>query len=146
TCSKVTLDQLLFKQVPGNIVKALGGRGRRKEEISTKEVVFTKAGESSFEPIPEITSDSEFECETQEPLLPLPKLIGAKPAGTSNSLISLADLTLNTADLTLDTSVPKTTNPIKCHLYMSLRKGMKTNHQLSQTRKLTHLLIDFFSP
>ncbi|GJW91068.1 hypothetical protein Tco_0168621 [Tanacetum coccineum] len=96
TYSKVTLDQLLFEQVPGNIVKALGGRGRRKEEISIKEVAFTKAGESSFEPIPEITSDSEFECETQEPLPPLPKLIGAEPAGTSNSLISLADLTLNT--------------------------------------------------
>nr|GEW35235.1 hypothetical protein [Tanacetum cinerariifolium] len=32
--------------------------------------------------------------------------------GTSNSLISLADLTLNMADLTLDTSVPKKTKPI----------------------------------
>nr|GEX19661.1 hypothetical protein [Tanacetum cinerariifolium] len=43
TCSKVTLDQLLTEQVPGNIIKALGGKGRRKEKISTKEVVFTKA-------------------------------------------------------------------------------------------------------
>ncbi|GJX52536.1 retrovirus-related pol polyprotein from transposon TNT 1-94 [Tanacetum coccineum] len=84
TYSKVILDQLLFEQVPGNIVKALGGRCRRKEEISTKEVVFTKAGESSFKPIPEITSDSEFECETQEPLPPLPKLIGAEPKRTKN--------------------------------------------------------------
>ncbi|GJS16816.1 hypothetical protein Tco_0411288 [Tanacetum coccineum] len=40
---KVTLDQLLTKQVPGNIVPALGGRGKRKKTISSKEVVFTKA-------------------------------------------------------------------------------------------------------
>ncbi|GKC77187.1 hypothetical protein Tco_1127961 [Tanacetum coccineum] len=59
TCSKVTLDQLLFKQVPGNIVKALGGKGRRKEKISSKEVIFTKADESSYVLAPEITSDSE---------------------------------------------------------------------------------------
>ncbi|GJZ07388.1 RNA-directed DNA polymerase, eukaryota [Tanacetum coccineum] len=75
TYSKVTLDQLLFEQIPGNIVKALGGRGKRKEKISSKE----------------------------EPLPPLPKLIGAAPAGTSDSLISLSDLTLNMADLTLNT-------------------------------------------
>ncbi|GJV02983.1 retrovirus-related pol polyprotein from transposon TNT 1-94 [Tanacetum coccineum] len=37
-----------------------------------------------------------------EPLPPLPKLIGAEPTGTSNSLISLADLTLST-------TVPKKT-------------------------------------
>ncbi|GJU53623.1 hypothetical protein Tco_1227337 [Tanacetum coccineum] len=111
TCSKVTLDQLLSEQIPGNIVKALGGRGKRKEKISSKEVVFTKADESSSMPIPEITSDSESECETQGPLLPLPKLIRAKPIGTSNSLISLADLTLNMADLTLSTSIPKKTKP-----------------------------------
>ncbi|GKA38149.1 hypothetical protein Tco_0730700 [Tanacetum coccineum] len=46
-----------------------------------------------------------------EPLPPLPKLIRAAPAGTSKSLISLADLTLNMADLTLNTSVPKKTKP-----------------------------------
>ncbi|GJU47051.1 retrovirus-related pol polyprotein from transposon TNT 1-94 [Tanacetum coccineum] len=46
TCSKVILDQLVSKQAPGNIVKALGGRGRRKEKISLKEVIFTKADES----------------------------------------------------------------------------------------------------
>ncbi|GJR78301.1 hypothetical protein Tco_0149086 [Tanacetum coccineum] len=75
TCSKVTLDQLLSEQVPGNIVKALGGKSRRKEKISSKEVVFSKADESSSMLAPEITSDSEFECDTQEPLPPLPKLI-----------------------------------------------------------------------
>ncbi|GJX86158.1 retrovirus-related pol polyprotein from transposon TNT 1-94 [Tanacetum coccineum] len=111
TCSKVTLDQLLSEQVPRNIVKALGGKGRRKEKISSKEVVFTKADESSSVLAPEITSDSESEYDSQEPLPPLPKLIGAAPSGTSESLISLSDLTLNMADLTLDTPVPKKTRP-----------------------------------
>ncbi|GJR88725.1 retrovirus-related pol polyprotein from transposon TNT 1-94 [Tanacetum coccineum] len=109
TCSKVTLDHLLSEQIPRNIVKALGGRGKRKGKISPKEVLFTKANESLSVPIPEITSDSASECKTQEPLPPLPKLIGVEPASTSNSLISLADLTLNMADLTLDTSVLKKT-------------------------------------
>ncbi|GJT70265.1 hypothetical protein Tco_1029551 [Tanacetum coccineum] len=53
----------------------------------------------------------ESNCETQEPLPPLPKLIGAAPTGTLDSLISLSDLTLSMADLTLDTSVPKKTKP-----------------------------------
>nr|GEX19534.1 hypothetical protein [Tanacetum cinerariifolium] len=109
TCSKVTLGQLLFKKIPGNIVKALGGRGKRKEKISSKEFIFTKADESSSMSIPEITSDSGAECETQEPLPPLSKLIGATPVGTSDSLISLADLTLNMAELKLNTCVPKKT-------------------------------------
>ncbi|GJR90226.1 retrovirus-related pol polyprotein from transposon TNT 1-94 [Tanacetum coccineum] len=108
---KVTLDQLLSEQVPGNIVKALGGKGRRKKKISSREVVFTKADESLFVLAPEITSDSESECDSQGPLSPLPKLIGAAPSGTSESLISLSDLTLNMADLTLDTPVPKKTRP-----------------------------------
>ncbi|GJZ65818.1 hypothetical protein Tco_0622514, partial [Tanacetum coccineum] len=80
TYSKVTLYQLLSKQVPKNIVKALGRKGRRKEKISSKEE-------------------------------PLPKLIGAAPFGISESLISLSDLTLNMADLTLDPPIPKKTRP-----------------------------------
>nr|GEW93715.1 retrovirus-related Pol polyprotein from transposon TNT 1-94 [Tanacetum cinerariifolium] len=50
--------------------KALEGRGKRKEKIFLKEVIFTKANESSSMPAPG----------TQEPLSPLPKLRGAKPA------------------------------------------------------------------
>ncbi|GKA83599.1 retrovirus-related pol polyprotein from transposon TNT 1-94 [Tanacetum coccineum] len=86
TCSKVTLDQLLSEQVPSDIVKALGGK------------------------TPEITPDSESKCDTQEPLPPLPKLIGTAPTGTSGSLISLTDLTFNMADLLLR-HVPKKTKP-----------------------------------
>ncbi|GJT72013.1 retrovirus-related pol polyprotein from transposon TNT 1-94 [Tanacetum coccineum] len=63
TSSKVTLDQLLNEQVPGNIVCALGGRGKRKDAISQKEMLFTKADESSSETALEITSDSESECD-----------------------------------------------------------------------------------
>ncbi|GJY74867.1 hypothetical protein Tco_0479298 [Tanacetum coccineum] len=44
-----------------------------------------------------------FECDTQEHLPPLPKLIGAEPTSTSNNLISLADLTSDIAELTLNT-------------------------------------------
>nr|GEW32782.1 retrovirus-related Pol polyprotein from transposon TNT 1-94 [Tanacetum cinerariifolium] len=111
TCSKVTLDQLLSKQVLRNIVKALDGKSRKKEKISSKEAVFTKDDESSSVLALEITSDSEFECNTQDPLPPLPKLIGAAPSGISESLIFLSDLTLNMADLTLDTPNPKKTRP-----------------------------------
>nr|GEV54925.1 hypothetical protein [Tanacetum cinerariifolium] len=111
TCSKVTLEQLLSEQVLGNIVKVLGRKGKRKEKISFKEVVFTKADESTSMPEPEITSDSESKCETHEPFPPLPKQIGATPFGTLKSLISLSDLTLNMVDLTLDSSVPKKTRP-----------------------------------
>ncbi|GKC72453.1 hypothetical protein Tco_1118336 [Tanacetum coccineum] len=105
TCSKVTLDQLLSEQVPGNIVKALGGKGRRKENFL--KVVFTKADESPSEPTPMFTSDSKAECDTYKPLPALPKLIRAEPFGISNNLISLSDLTSNMAELTLNTSSKK---------------------------------------
>ncbi|GKE07675.1 hypothetical protein Tco_1399693 [Tanacetum coccineum] len=100
-------------------LKRLRGRGKRKEKISSKEVIFTKANESSSMPsIPEITFNFEFECETQEPLSPLPKLIGAAPTGTSDIHISLANLTLNT-------SVHKKTKPTSIkvsHAYVIKKK------------------------
>ncbi|GKE66457.1 hypothetical protein Tco_1520618 [Tanacetum coccineum] len=93
TSSKVTLDKLFTEQVLSNIVYALGGREKRKETMSLKKVVFTKADESPLETNPQITSYSEFECENQEPLPPLPKLSGDKPIGTSTDVIPAADLT-----------------------------------------------------
>nr|GEU92104.1 hypothetical protein [Tanacetum cinerariifolium] len=89
----------------------MGAKGRKKEKISSKEVVFTKADESTFMLAPEITSDSEFGYDCHEPLPPLPKLMEAAPSGTSERVISLSDLTLNMADLTLDTPSPKKTRP-----------------------------------
>ncbi|GKG30712.1 hypothetical protein Tco_0423200, partial [Tanacetum coccineum] len=113
---------------PGNIVKSLGGKDRRKYKVSSKLVVFTKADDPSSMLAPKITSDSEFEGEIQEPLPPLPKLIGAAPAGTSDSLISLSDLTFNMADLTLDSSVPKKNRPsVKVLLaYVIKKKTLKS--------------------
>ncbi|GJT31949.1 hypothetical protein Tco_0922368 [Tanacetum coccineum] len=75
-----------------------------KENNFLKEVVCTKADEYLYEPAPEITSESETDCDTEEPLPTLPKLIRAEPSGTSNSLISLSELTSNMAELTLNNS------------------------------------------
>nr|GEV75363.1 retrovirus-related Pol polyprotein from transposon TNT 1-94 [Tanacetum cinerariifolium] len=108
---RVNLENESLKDEIFNLKKALGGRGKRKDKISSKEVIFTKADESSSILISKIASDSESECETREPLPPIPDIIGAAPAGTSNSLISLSNLTLNMADLSLNTSVPKMTRP-----------------------------------
>ncbi|GJS52293.1 retrovirus-related pol polyprotein from transposon TNT 1-94 [Tanacetum coccineum] len=73
-------------------------------------ITMKKADESSSMLAPEITSDSKFERDTQEPLPPLPKLIGAKPTSISISLISLADLRTKMADLTLNTTKSTRTN------------------------------------
>ncbi|GKG12805.1 hypothetical protein Tco_0347042 [Tanacetum coccineum] len=96
---------MLSEQIPGNIVKALRGKGRRKENNSKE--VFTKADVSTSESAPMITSDSEDDSNNQVPLPPLPKLTRAEPSGASKSLISLSDLTANMADLTLNTASKK---------------------------------------
>nr|GEX01398.1 hypothetical protein [Tanacetum cinerariifolium] len=99
------VDITMKKQTPGNIVKALGGKGRRKENNPSKEVLFTKADVSTFESAPMITSNSEDDSDIHEPLPPLPKLTGSDLSSASKSLISLSDLTVNMADLTLNTVV-----------------------------------------
>nr|GEU81096.1 retrovirus-related Pol polyprotein from transposon TNT 1-94 [Tanacetum cinerariifolium] len=92
TCSKVTLDQLLFDQIPGNIVKALREKGRRKENNS-KEVLFTKADVSTSESASLITSDSEGDSDNQEVkgiknqiLIPLDISSSVSQAGSSKTL------------------------------------------------------------
>ncbi|GKC64862.1 hypothetical protein Tco_1097460 [Tanacetum coccineum] len=105
TSSKVTLDQLLTEQVPRNIIRSLGGRGKRKDAISPREMLFTMADESPSETTPKITSDSKSECDNQDPLPPLLNFLGVEPIGTSNDEIPLADL-----KLTL--SVPKKTKQV----------------------------------
>ncbi|GKB66087.1 retrovirus-related pol polyprotein from transposon TNT 1-94 [Tanacetum coccineum] len=85
TSSRVTLDQLLTEQVPGNIIRALGGKGMRKEKISSKEVVFTKSDVSS-KTSPKTPSDSESEGNTQRPLPSLPKLMGVEPSGLKEQI------------------------------------------------------------
>ncbi|GJT90671.1 retrovirus-related pol polyprotein from transposon TNT 1-94 [Tanacetum coccineum] len=61
TSSRVTLDQLLIDQVLRNIVRALGGKGMRKDKFSSKEVMFTKYDVSSSETSPEMPFDSDSE-------------------------------------------------------------------------------------
>nr|GEV01960.1 hypothetical protein [Tanacetum cinerariifolium] len=90
---------LRMKGLPGsrNIVRALGGRGKKKEHIPSKDVLFTKANESPTKTTLEITSDSESECDNQEHLPPLPKILGAEPTGTSTDVLTMADLTQTSA-------------------------------------------------
>nr|GEW12434.1 hypothetical protein [Tanacetum cinerariifolium] len=76
TCSKGTLDQLLSEQIPSNFIKALGGKGRKKENNPSKEVLFSKADVSTSESALMITSDFEVDSDIQEPLPHLPKLTG----------------------------------------------------------------------
>ncbi|GKB69054.1 retrovirus-related pol polyprotein from transposon TNT 1-94, partial [Tanacetum coccineum] len=133
TCSKVTLDQLLSEQIPSNIVKALGGKGRRKENNPSKEVLFSKADVSTSESAPMITFDSKDDSDIQEPLPLLPKLTGADPSGASKSLISLSDLTANMADLTLNTTskeIKKSSNKVS-QTYV-IKKRNKSKHPAVQ--------------
>ncbi|GKD39588.1 hypothetical protein Tco_1259795 [Tanacetum coccineum] len=53
------LKKVISKQIHGNIIKSLRGKDRRKENNSSKEVLFTKADVSTSESSPRITSDSE---------------------------------------------------------------------------------------
>ncbi|GJY37250.1 retrovirus-related pol polyprotein from transposon TNT 1-94 [Tanacetum coccineum] len=134
TCSKVTLDQLLSEQVPGNIVKALGGKGRRKENSPSKEILFSKADVSTSESAPMITSDSEDDSDIQEPLPPLPNLSGTDPSGASKSLMSLSDLTANMADLTLNTAskeIKKSSNKVS-QTYV-IKKKTESKHPAVQS-------------
>ncbi|GJX02543.1 retrovirus-related pol polyprotein from transposon TNT 1-94 [Tanacetum coccineum] len=86
TSSRVTLDQLLSEHVPGDIVMALGGTGKRKEKGSSKEIVFTKSDVSTSKTNLKLPSDLESDDNTQIPLPSLPKLIGAKPSGVTKCL------------------------------------------------------------
>ncbi|GKF96859.1 hypothetical protein Tco_0292680, partial [Tanacetum coccineum] len=104
TSSRVALDQLLTKQISRNIVKAIGGKGKRKEKISSKEVIFTKSDVSTSETNLEIPSDSESEGNTQIPLPSLPKLIGAEPSVITKCL------TITKTKQTTDKVVPSTVN------------------------------------
>nr|GEU74630.1 uncharacterized mitochondrial protein AtMg00810-like [Tanacetum cinerariifolium] len=58
TSNKVTLDQLLTEQVLGNIIRALGGCGK-KETISSKDVLFTNGEKSPYKTSPDVTFDNK---------------------------------------------------------------------------------------
>ncbi|GKD70360.1 hypothetical protein Tco_1324450 [Tanacetum coccineum] len=63
------------EQIFGNVVHALGGRPKRKDKPSLKDIVFEKVRESPIGNAP----DSESVNDNEEPLLPLPKLSGVEP-------------------------------------------------------------------
>ncbi|GKA44801.1 hypothetical protein Tco_0737597 [Tanacetum coccineum] len=90
---ETTVGKVDARAFLGNIVHTFGGRGKRKETISSKGGVFTKTGESPSKTIPEITYDSKSEYEYQEPLPPLPKLLRDEPIGTSSDVTPPANLT-----------------------------------------------------
>ncbi|GJT85899.1 retrovirus-related pol polyprotein from transposon TNT 1-94, partial [Tanacetum coccineum] len=85
-------DETVVGKADANYEK--GGRGKKKEAISSKEVMFNKEDESLSKTSPEIISDSKSEYDIHEPLSPLPKLSRAEPIGTSIDVIPLIDLTL----------------------------------------------------
>ncbi|GJR56794.1 retrovirus-related pol polyprotein from transposon TNT 1-94 [Tanacetum coccineum] len=124
TSSKVMLDQLLTKQVPGNIVHALGGRGKRKDAVSIKEVLFTKADESPSETLLKITSESESECDNQEPLPPLPMLSGVEHIGTLKDVITLTNLTQTSSVSKKTKKVPDKESSVK-QLLLTLMEEVK---------------------
>ncbi|GJV99820.1 retrovirus-related pol polyprotein from transposon TNT 1-94 [Tanacetum coccineum] len=133
TCSKVTLDQLLSEQIPDNIFKSLRGKGRRKENNPSKEVMFTKADVSTSESALMITSDSEDDSDIQEPLPPLPKLTRADPSSASKSLISLPGLTVSMTDLILNTAskeMKKSSNKVS-QTYV-IKKRIESKHPAVQ--------------
>nr|GEV20136.1 retrovirus-related Pol polyprotein from transposon TNT 1-94 [Tanacetum cinerariifolium] len=71
-----------------------GGRGKKNNIISSKEVLFSKGTESPSKTAHEIMADSKFECDIQELLPPHFKLVRAEPNDSSKDEISLVDLTL----------------------------------------------------
>ncbi|GJR20372.1 retrovirus-related pol polyprotein from transposon TNT 1-94 [Tanacetum coccineum] len=72
---------------------AVGKTNARKSlRNGPPDVVFTKGENSPSETSLDVTSDIEFVNDNQEPLPHLPKLLGAKPIGTSKDVIPSSDL------------------------------------------------------
>ncbi|GJW13567.1 retrovirus-related pol polyprotein from transposon TNT 1-94, partial [Tanacetum coccineum] len=72
TSSKVTLDQHLTEQIPGNIVRV--------------------GDNYPYKNSPDFTSDTEYVNDNQEPLPPLSKLLRAEPIGTSKYVTTPTNL------------------------------------------------------
>nr|GEU67333.1 putative reverse transcriptase domain-containing protein [Tanacetum cinerariifolium] len=87
TSNKVTFDQLLTEQVLGNIVRAIGRKYMRKEQNSSKEVVFTKSDVLTSETYPKKPSNSESEGNSQKPIPTLPKLFETEPSGHKRTVL-----------------------------------------------------------
>ncbi|GJY38146.1 hypothetical protein Tco_0424510 [Tanacetum coccineum] len=77
-----------------DLKKVIKKRGKKKDTVSSKEVLFSKASESLSKTVPKVTSDSDSEFRNLELLPPLPKLIKAEHIGTSADVLTLTELTL----------------------------------------------------
>ncbi|GJS01069.1 retrovirus-related pol polyprotein from transposon TNT 1-94 [Tanacetum coccineum] len=141
TTCRFTLDQLLIDYVPGNIVKGIGGNGKRKEKGSSKEIIFTKSDVSTSETIFVLPSDLESDDNTQRPMSSLPKLIGAEPSGVTKCLtiIKPKQPTNNVVPLTvkLRTETKPTPDSSTEKLLLTLMKEVKGLKEQIQTHSET---------
>ncbi|GJU62010.1 hypothetical protein Tco_1243845, partial [Tanacetum coccineum] len=112
-------DPLLHKS---ELFKALGRKGRRKENNPSKVVVFIMGDESSSEQAPEVTSDSEADCDTHEPLPTLPKLIGVEPTVLETYVIKKTESKL--PDVQISCSDKKTNSSTE-QLLLTLMEEVK---------------------
>ncbi|GKA29698.1 retrovirus-related pol polyprotein from transposon TNT 1-94, partial [Tanacetum coccineum] len=141
--TKLSLEKELLGNIVKNIVKAIGGKGTRKEKISSKEVVFTKSNVSS-ETCLEIPSDSESEGNTQIPLPSLPKLIGAEPSGVTKCLT--LNNTKQTTDKVRPHHPPLNQEVLACEKGKHHRASFKTKRSFSINKCLHLLHMDLFRP
>nr|GFA71655.1 hypothetical protein [Tanacetum cinerariifolium] len=81
TMKKEKLAKQVSLSETRDVLMALGRRVKRKEKISSKEMVFKKPNVSSSETSPEIPSDSESEGNTQTHMSSLPILMEGEPSG-----------------------------------------------------------------
>nr|GEW00095.1 RNA-directed DNA polymerase, eukaryota [Tanacetum cinerariifolium] len=94
TFDTFSLDQLLNEQVRGNVFRALGERGKRKDTNSLRDVVFIKAKDSPIKNSPECAFDTESLNDNHDHVPPLPKLSRGDPFGTPKGVTSI-DLAQN---------------------------------------------------
>nr|GEU98968.1 retrovirus-related Pol polyprotein from transposon TNT 1-94 [Tanacetum cinerariifolium] len=118
--SKFNTLKLELSLLPGNTVYALGGKGKKKDTISSKELLFSKEAESTSENVPKITSDSKSKCDNLEPLPPLFKLTKAEPIVTKTTwvdlMLNLLMDSLSSSQSIQDTPIPQDLNSPDEHL------------------------------
>ncbi|GKF28614.1 hypothetical protein Tco_0094956, partial [Tanacetum coccineum] len=89
----------------------LRGRGKKKDTISSKEVLFSKAIESSSKTTPEITSKYESESESESELSDDTKKVLDKRSAVKGLKKKLQPMTSSIPDLSLakkaDSSIEK---------------------------------------
>ncbi|GJY37744.1 hypothetical protein Tco_0424108 [Tanacetum coccineum] len=106
-------------------------RGKQKEIVSLKDVVFTKGENSPSGTSHEVTSDTKSVNDNHKPLPHLPKLSRVEPIGTSKDVIPFDDLIHPSNHLTKEhheqVVVKKTLNQLRAQKSQatSFRKALK---------------------